>query len=101
MTYTKLCCALRCASKHFGNWPSRNWQVLGHELKFGEPVRRLPIQNTEFLSLPDYLLANGSEIAQNELIMKCFLCLIAGTVAAFICSDSPAQEKATLQPNAT
>jgi hypothetical protein len=51
--------------------------------------------------LHDYLLANGSEIAQNESIMKCYFCFFAGIIAAFTCSNLPAQEKANLQANAT
>jgi hypothetical protein len=33
--------------------------------------------------------------------MKCYFCFLAGTIAAFTCSNLPAQEKANLQPNAT
>jgi hypothetical protein len=56
---------------------------------------RLPIQN------PHYLLANGSEIAQNELIMKSYSLLVATIIAVVICASSFAQDKASLQPNAT
>jgi hypothetical protein len=50
--------------------------------------------------IPHYLLANGSEITQNELIMKRYSLLVAITVAV-TCASSLAQEKASLQPNAT
>jgi hypothetical protein len=46
------------------------------------------------------LLANGSEITQNELIMKPYS-LIVGIIVAVTCANSFAQDKASLQPNAT
>ena len=48
-----------------------------------------------------YLLANGSEITQNELIMKRYSFLVATIITAVICASSFAQDKASLQPNAT
>ena len=49
----------------------------------------------------NYLLANGPEITQNELIMKRYSLLVAIIVTAVICASSFAQDKASLQPNAT
>jgi len=48
-----------------------------------------------------YLLANGSEITQNELIMKRYSLLVAIIITALVCASSFAQDKASLQPNAT
>jgi hypothetical protein len=45
------------------------------------------------------LLANGSEITQNELIMKPYS--LIGIIVAVTCASSLAQEKASLQPDAT
>jgi hypothetical protein len=45
------------------------------------------------------LLANGSEITQNELIMKPYS--LIGILVAVTCASSLAQEKARLQPDAT
>jgi hypothetical protein len=61
------------------------------------PLQRFGCQ----FKIPHYLLANGSEITQNELIMKRYSLLIAIIVTAGICASSFAQEKAALQPNAT
>ncbi|PYJ20470.1 MAG: hypothetical protein DME92_09540 [Verrucomicrobia bacterium] len=47
-----------------------------------------------------YLLANCSATRQNESIMKHYLLLI-GFIVAVTCSSLLAQEKASLQPNAT
>src|SRR4030095_7963713 len=47
-----------------------------------------------------YLLANQPEITQNERIMKPYS-LIVGIIVAVTCAGSLAQEKASLQPNAT
>jgi hypothetical protein len=60
------------------------------------PLQRFGCQ----FKIPHYLLANGSEITQNELIMKRYSLLVAITVAV-TCASSLAQEKASLQPNAT
>lgn len=49
----------------------------------------------------NYLLVNRSEITQNALIMKRYSFVIGIIVAAVTCSNLLAQEKATLQPNAT
>ena len=49
----------------------------------------------------NYLLANGPGITQNELIMKRYSLLIAIIITAVICASSFAQDKASLQPNAT
>jgi hypothetical protein len=46
------------------------------------------------------LLANQPEITQNERIMKPYS-LIVGIIVAVTCAGSLAQEKASLQPNAT
>jgi hypothetical protein len=48
-----------------------------------------------------YLLANRPEITQNERIMKPCSLLIGIIVTAVICASSLAQDKATLQSNAT
>jgi hypothetical protein len=47
------------------------------------------------------LLANTAEITQNELIMKPYSLLFGIIVTAITCASSLAQEKASLQPNAT
>src|SRR4029077_704843 len=49
----------------------------------------------------NYLLVNRPEITQNELIMKRYSLLIAIIITAVICASSFAQDKASLQPNAT
>ena len=49
----------------------------------------------------NYLLANRSEITQNELIMKRYSLLVTIIIPAVICASSFAQDKASLQPNAT
>ena len=49
----------------------------------------------------NYLLANGSEITQNELIMKRYSLLVGMVITAVTCASSFAQDKASLQPNAT
>jgi len=46
------------------------------------------------------LLTNRPEITQNELIMRPYS-LIVGIVLAVTCASSLAQEKASLQPNAS
>ena len=48
----------------------------------------------------NYLLVNRPEITQNALIMKCYS-LVAIIISAVICASSFAQDKASLQPNAT
>ena len=48
-----------------------------------------------------YLLANHSATRQNELIMKRYSLLIGIMLAGVTCSSLLAQEKASLQPNAT
>jgi hypothetical protein len=59
------------------------------------PLQRFGCQ----FKIPHYLLANGSEITQNELIMKRYS--LIGIIVAVTCASSLAQEKASLQPNAT
>jgi hypothetical protein len=49
----------------------------------------------------NYLLANRLEITQNELIMKRYSLVVAIIITAVICASSFAQDKASLQPNAT
>jgi hypothetical protein len=49
--------------------------------------------------IPHYLLANRSEITQNELIMKRYS--LIGIIIAVTSASSFAQDKASLQPNAT
>ena len=49
----------------------------------------------------NYLLVNGPGITQNELIMKRYSLLVATIITAVICASSFAQDKASLQPNAT
>ena len=49
----------------------------------------------------NYLLVNRPEITQNELIMKRYSLVVAIIVTAVICASSFAQDKASLQPNAT
>jgi len=49
----------------------------------------------------NYLLVNRPEITQNELIMKRYSLLVAIIVTAVTCASSFAQDKASLQPNAT
>ncbi len=61
------------------------------------PLQRFGCQ----FKIPYYLLANGSEITQNELIMKRYSLLVAIIVTTIICASSFAQDKASLQPNAT
>jgi hypothetical protein len=53
------------------------------------------------LPLRIYLLANRAQIAQKDLIMKRYSLLLGIMIAALACSSLLAQEKATLQPNAT
>jgi hypothetical protein len=48
-----------------------------------------------------YLLANRSGITQKGVTMKRYSLLLVFTVAAMTCSSLLAQEKPTLQPNAT
>ena len=48
-----------------------------------------------------YLLANRQEITQKELIMKRYSLLVGMIITAITCASSFAQDKATLQPNAT
>jgi hypothetical protein len=59
------------------------------------PVQRFGCQ----FKIPHYLLANGSEITQNELIMRRYS--LIGIIVAVTCASSFAQDKASLQPNAT
>ena len=49
----------------------------------------------------NYLLINGPGIAQNELIMNRYSLLVATIITAVLCASSFAQDKASLQPNAT
>jgi hypothetical protein len=49
----------------------------------------------------NYLLVNRPEITQNELIMKRYSLLVAIIITAVIGASSFAQDKASLQPNAT
>ena len=49
----------------------------------------------------NYFLVNRPEITQNELIMKRYSLLVAIIITAVICASSFAQDKASLQPNAT
>ena len=49
----------------------------------------------------NYLLVNRPEITQNELIMKRYSLFVGMIITAVICASSFAQEKASLQPNAT
>ena len=49
----------------------------------------------------NYLLVNRSEITQNELIMKRYSLLVAMIITALTCASSFAEDKASLQPNAT
>jgi len=60
------------------------------------PLQRFGCQ----FKIPHYLLANGSEFTQNERIMKPYS-LIVGIIVAVTCASSFAQDKASLQPNAT
>jgi len=48
-----------------------------------------------------YLLVNRPEITQLELIMSRYLFLLAIIVTAVICSSSFAQDKTSLESNAT
>ena len=48
----------------------------------------------------NYLLANRPEITQNALVMKPYSLLVA-MIITVICASSFAQDKASLQPNAT
>jgi hypothetical protein len=48
-----------------------------------------------------YLLASRSATGQNDLIMKRYSLLVGIIVAAATCSSLLAQEKTSLQPNAT
>jgi hypothetical protein len=49
----------------------------------------------------NYLLVNRPEITQNALIMKRYSLILAIIISAVICASSFAQDKASLQPNAT
>ena len=49
----------------------------------------------------NYLLVNRPEITQKELIMKRYLLLVTIIATAVICASSFAQDKGSLQPNAT
>ena len=49
----------------------------------------------------NYLLVNRAEITQNELIMKRYSLLVGMIIIAVACASTFAQEKASLQPNAT
>ena len=49
----------------------------------------------------NYLLVNRPEITQNELIMKRYSLLVGMIIPAVTCASTFAQEKASLQPNAT
>jgi hypothetical protein len=49
----------------------------------------------------NYLLVNRPETTQNELIMKRYSLLVGMIIPAVTCASTFAQEKASLQPNAT
>jgi hypothetical protein len=49
----------------------------------------------------NYLLVNRPEITQNALIMKRYSLLVGIIITAVISASSFAQDKASLQPNAT
>ena len=49
----------------------------------------------------NYLLVSRAEITQNELIMKRYSLLVGMIIPAVTCASTFAQEKASLQPNAT
>ena len=49
----------------------------------------------------NHFLGNRPEITQNELIMKRYSLLVAIIITVVICASSFAQDKATLQSNAT
>ena len=49
----------------------------------------------------NYLLVNRAEITQNELIKKRYSLLVGMIITAVTCASTFAQEKASLQPNAT
>ena len=49
----------------------------------------------------NYFLVNRPEITKNELIMKRYSLLVAIIIPVVICASSFAQDKATLQSNAT
>ena len=49
----------------------------------------------------NYLLVNQPEITHNELIMKRYSLLVGIIITAVICASSFAQDKASLQANAT
>jgi hypothetical protein len=49
----------------------------------------------------NYLLVNRPETTQNELIMKRYSLFVATIITTLICASSFAQDKASLQPNAT
>jgi hypothetical protein len=51
--------------------------------------------------LHHYLLVNPPEITQNEPIMKHYLLLVGIIFIAATCASTFAEDKATLQPNAT
>jgi len=61
------------------------------------PLQRFGCQ----FKIPHYLLVNRPEITQNELIMKRYSLLVAIIITALVCASSFAQDKASLQPNAT
>jgi hypothetical protein len=61
------------------------------------PLQRFGCQ----FKIPHYLLVNGLGITQNDLIMKCYSLLVGIIITAVICVSSFAQDKASLQPNAT
>jgi len=49
----------------------------------------------------NYLLVNRPQITQNALIMKRYSLIFMVILSAVICASSFAQDKASLQPNAT
>ena len=49
----------------------------------------------------NYLLVNRPEITHNALMMKRYSLLVGIIISAVICVSSFAQDKASLQPNAT
>ncbi len=61
------------------------------------PLQRFGCQ----FKIPHYLLVNRPGITENELIKKRYSLLLAIIITTAICASSLAQEKASLQPNAT
>lgn len=62
---------------------------------------QLPHDSYDELKSVNYLLVNRPETTHNELIMKRYSLRVGIIIMAVICVSSFAQDKATLQPNAT